>query len=103
MIIPSRISEIYDSLRQELDLFKNTIGYSEAIDFLRDKIKLSEMVEKITLHTKQFAKRQTTWFKANKDIKWICLDNLDYKEAFDSVISLIDEGSFAKTSSVSMS
>ena len=87
----------------ELDLFKNTIGYKEAIDYIKVRISLKEMIEKITLSTKQFAKRQMTWFRANKKINWIYLDELDYKRAFDKVFNLIQEGSFAKTSRVSIS
>lgn len=87
----------------EIDLFKRTIGYSEAIDFLKHKIKLTEMVEKITMHTKQFSKRQKTWFRANKEIKWIPLDDLSYKDALERAFSLIEEGSFANTSMVSIS
>ncbi|MBI3590389.1 MAG: tRNA (adenosine(37)-N6)-dimethylallyltransferase MiaA [Candidatus Melainabacteria bacterium] len=87
----------------ELDLFQKTIGYSEVIDFLKNKIKLTEMVEKIVLHTRQLVKRQMTWFRANKKINWICLDDINYKEAFDSAFRLIEEGSFANTSIVSAS
>lgn len=87
----------------EPDLFKNTIGYKEAIDYIKGRTDKNQMIEKITLSTKQFAKRQMTWFKANKKIKWICLDDLDYKSALDEVFNLIQDGSFAKTSSVSIS
>ncbi|MBI2995275.1 MAG: tRNA (adenosine(37)-N6)-dimethylallyltransferase MiaA [Candidatus Melainabacteria bacterium] len=57
----------------ELNLFKRTIGYSEAIDFLKNRINKETMIEKIILHTRQFAKRQMTWFKANKKINWVTL------------------------------
>lgn len=87
----------------ELDLFKRTIGYAEVIDFLKNKTKLEEMIEKIALHTRQFAKRQATWFRANKNIHWIYLDNLNYEEVLDRVFNFMQEGSFAKTSKVSRS
>jgi tRNA dimethylallyltransferase len=94
------ISEVSSLVEKygELDLFKNTIGYAEAIQFINGKIKLTEMVEKITLHTRQLVKRQMTWFRANKKINWFYLDNIDYKELFDKVFSLIQEGSLANTS-----
>ncbi|MDD5289635.1 MAG: tRNA (adenosine(37)-N6)-dimethylallyltransferase MiaA [Patescibacteria group bacterium] len=51
-----------------------TIGYKEIIDFLKNKpgqkIDL-ETINLIKIHTHQFAKRQMTWFKRNKKIKWI--------------------------------
>lgn len=87
----------------KLDLFKNTIGYKEAINFLSNKLNLDEMFNQITLHTKQFAKRQMTWFKANKNINWVYLDGLDYNCALANVFNLIEERSLAKTSIVSIS
>ena len=87
----------------ELDLFKRTIGYSEAIEYLKNLLDKDKLVEKITLNTRRLVKRQMTWFRANKEIKWEYLDGLDYKEALDKVFNLIEEGSLAKTSSVSIS
>lgn len=87
----------------ELNLFKNTIGYKEAIDFLKNRINKSDMIEKITLATKQFVKRQMTWFRANKNIKWLYLDDLAYNDALSIVCKFIQEESFANTSKVSIS
>jgi len=48
-----------------------TIGYTEIINFLNKKTTLEKAVELIKIHTHQFAKRQMTWFKRDKNIKWI--------------------------------
>jgi tRNA dimethylallyltransferase len=51
-----------------------TIGYKEIIDFLKNKPgqKIGpETINLIKIHTHQFAKRQMTWFKRDKKIKWI--------------------------------
>ena len=37
------------------------IGISEIKEFLDKKIKISELIEKISIKTRQYAKRQTTW------------------------------------------
>ena len=87
----------------ELDLFKRTIGYAEVLDFLKHKISLEEMIEKITLNTRQLAKRQMTWFRSNKKINWIYLDEINYEDALKEAFSLIEKGSFANTSKVSIS
>ncbi len=87
----------------ELDLLKKTIGYSEVIQYLKNLLDKEKLVEKITLNTRHLAKRQMTWFKANKNINWNYLDELNYKEALERVFNLIEEGSLAKTSIVSMS
>ena len=66
-----------------------TIGYQEwfslvkasenkrKISFSLTKNEREKVKEKIQLHTIQFAKRQMTWFKRDKRIKWI----KNYKEA----------------------
>ncbi len=47
-----------------------TVGYAELFDFLDGKISLNEAVEKIKISTRQYAKRQLTWFKKDAGIKW---------------------------------
>lgn len=47
-----------------------TVGYSEIFDYLDGKTSLGRAVELIRKNTKQYAKRQLTWFKKDKQIKW---------------------------------
>ncbi len=47
-----------------------TVGYAEIIDFLEGKTDLQTAVAEIKIHTRQYAKRQMTWFKKNKEVKW---------------------------------
>jgi tRNA dimethylallyltransferase len=47
-----------------------TVGYAEIIDFLEGKIDLQKAIEEIKIHTRQYAKRQMTWFKKDKVLKW---------------------------------
>ncbi|EAZ89455.1 tRNA (adenosine(37)-N6)-dimethylallyltransferase MiaA [Crocosphaera chwakensis] len=53
----------------ELPLLK-TLGYAEIINYLQGKLSLSEAETEIILHTRQFAKRQLTWFRAYPEIEW---------------------------------
>ncbi len=48
----------------------NTLGYQEIKDYLQGKITLVEANELTILHTRQFAKRQRTWFHASPQIEW---------------------------------
>ncbi|MAF20789.1 MAG: tRNA (adenosine(37)-N6)-dimethylallyltransferase MiaA [Parcubacteria group bacterium] len=57
----------YDTGPHSLD----SIGYQEIIDYLEDKISLEQAKQLIKLHTLQYARRQMTWFKRDKTIKWI--------------------------------
>ena len=47
-----------------------TVGYSELFDFLENKLSLAEAIDQIKIHTRQYAKRQMTWFKKDSEIKW---------------------------------
>jgi len=47
------------------------IGYQEIIQYLADKISLERAIELIKQHTKQYAKRQMTWFRRDSRIHWI--------------------------------
>jgi tRNA dimethylallyltransferase len=47
------------------------IGYKEIYSYLNNEISLDESIEKIKQHTRNYAKRQITWFKRNKNIIWL--------------------------------
>lgn len=48
----------------------NTVGYKEMIDYLEGKYSLREAVEFIKGHTRQYARRQLTWFRKYDDMQW---------------------------------
>ncbi|MCL5407199.1 MAG: tRNA (adenosine(37)-N6)-dimethylallyltransferase MiaA [Patescibacteria group bacterium] len=49
----------------------NTIGYKEIIDYLQGHSTLKEAILKIKTNTHAYVRRQETWFRKNKDIKWV--------------------------------
>lgn len=50
----------------------STIGYNEIIQYLDNEISLERAIELIKQHSRNYAKRQLTWFRKNA--------NLDYKD-----------------------
>lgn len=48
----------------------NTIGYREIIGYLDNKYSLDEGLELLKKNTRNYAKRQLTWFRRNPEIKW---------------------------------
>ena len=48
----------------------NTLGYAEIKAYLRDNCSLEDAIAEIIIHTRQFAKRQRTWFRAYPEIQW---------------------------------
>ncbi len=47
-----------------------TVGYQELFAYLEGKHKLEEAIELIRRNTRRYAKRQLTWFRKDKDIRW---------------------------------
>ena len=58
----------------------NTLGYQEIKLYLAGDISLDEAKELIVLHTRQFAKRQRTWFRAYPQIEWFDANDPDLLE-----------------------
>ncbi|MGC1395354.1 MAG: tRNA (adenosine(37)-N6)-dimethylallyltransferase MiaA [Coleofasciculaceae cyanobacterium] len=58
----------------------NTLGYQEMKQYILGDISLSQAKELTVLHTRQFAKRQRTWFRAVPEIIWFNADDPDLLE-----------------------
>ncbi len=48
----------------------DTIGYREILGYLNGEYTLEEATDKLKQNTRNYAKRQLTWFRRNPDIKW---------------------------------
>jgi tRNA dimethylallyltransferase len=55
----------------------NTVGYKEIISYLDGDIGLDNAIELIKRNTRHFAKRQITWFKADKRIQWLKVNSFE--------------------------
>ncbi len=60
----------------------NAIGYKEVFPYILGNAKIEDCIEKIKMETRRYAKRQLTWFRREKNIHWIFID--DY-ENFDQI------------------
>ena len=54
-----------------------TVGYSEMFHYIEGKTSLGKAIEEIKTNTRQYAKRQLTWFRKDKEIKWFSPKQLD--------------------------
>lgn len=54
-----------------------TVGYKELFEYFKGDYSLATATEKIKQHTRNYAKRQLTWFKKDKDIQWFNPSNLN--------------------------
>lgn len=66
----------------------NTLGYAEIKQYLTGEIPLSQARDLIILHTRQFAKRQRTWFRAYPEIEWF---DVTQQDVFELVWARVQE------------
>ena len=59
-----------------------TVGYRELFGHLIGDLTLEDAVEAIKINTRQYAKRQMTWFKKDEDVQWCAPE-------FEQVLNLI--------------
>lgn len=52
--------------------FVCTIGYREILTYLDGEVPLDEALDKLKQHTRNYAKRQITWFRKNPEFKGLC-------------------------------
>ena len=48
-----------------------TVGYKELFDHFNGEISLKEAIEQLKTNTRQYAKRQLTWFKKDPEWNWV--------------------------------
>jgi len=68
------VDETRELLKRGLEQNKTAmqaIGYRQVVEHLRGERSLAETIELVKIRTRQFAKRQLTWFRAQKGLKWI--------------------------------
>lgn len=74
------IKEAHDLWEQSgMKTAANAIGYKELIPYFQGESSAEECIDKIKQETRHYAKRQLTWFRKNKRIQWIILDEFDKK------------------------
>ena len=73
MIDQGLINEVKGILERykELPTAMQALGYKETKEYLEGKITINEMIEKIKMETRRYAKRQLTWFRKNQEAFWI--------------------------------
>ncbi len=83
MIADGLVTEVeYLCQKYGIDLpLLNTLGYQEIKQYLADEISLKEATKLIALHTRQFAKRQRTWFRQSPNLEYFDMNNSDLLES----------------------
>ena len=67
------------------------IGYKEFYPFFRGEKALSEVIEECKKNSRNYAKRQYTWFNNQMDVKWFDVDFADFNKTVLEVKNYINE------------
>ncbi len=106
-------SQLYDNINRRVDLMMesglleeaaslmpykglnalNTFGYKEIFLYLEGRISLDEAVDLIKRHTRQYARRQLTWFRRDKGVRWFHPGEAD--EIYEYVLNKIEQHELA--------
>ncbi|AMP20805.1 hypothetical protein AZF37_06135 [endosymbiont 'TC1' of Trimyema compressum] len=102
--IEKRVDQMIDEgLLQEVEVLLNagvsedsapmkTIGYKEMVLFLKGEMTFAESVLKMKQSTRQYAKRQLTWFRGHSEITWLpYTNNHDKKNSLKWFINEIEK------------
>ena len=89
MIEQGLIDEVKNILQkyEQFPTAMQGLGYKEVVDYLKGNCTKQEMIEKIKMETRRYAKRQMTWFRKNKQTIWIQGNN-----SIQNNINIILEG-----------
>ena len=82
----SEAEEIYKNYRSGIDEIA-AIGYRELFMYFKGEKSLNESIELIKQNSRNYAKRQFTWFKNDSSYRWINLDKVREEEAVKIILS----------------
>ncbi|NBK98148.1 MAG: tRNA (adenosine(37)-N6)-dimethylallyltransferase MiaA [Clostridia bacterium] len=67
------------------------IGCKECVQYLKGNVTLEQATEKLKMETRRYAKRQLTWFRKDKRVNWLFIDELDFSHILNQACKVIDE------------
>lgn len=86
---------LIEETKKILELYKEyptamqAIGYKETKEYLEGKLTKEELIEKIKMETRRYAKRQITWFKRIKEATWLDMEE-PIEENIGKVLEVIN-------------
>lgn len=91
MIVPL-VDEVKPLILSGIDskVLKTAIGYKEFYPFFSNKKTLNEVVENCKKNTRNYAKKQYTWFQNQMDVKWFSVDYENFSNTINEVVEYIE-------------
>lgn len=81
--------ELYEQGFRSQDSVMQGIGYREMLSYLEGKYSLKDAAELIKKNSRNYAKRQLTWFRRERNVNWVDISEFNYKK--DKIVQWITE------------
>jgi tRNA dimethylallyltransferase len=89
-------SGLVHEVRQLLDVYGSlsrtalqAVGYREVMDHLQGQRDLADTIDLVKTRTRQFARRQVTWFRSLQECRWVAQDaSSNASEAADRIVHM---------------
>lgn len=86
MGLEKEVRQLYQEGLQRTNQSMKAIGYKEWFDYFEGICSLEEVYDNIKKHSRQYAKRQYTWFKNQFDVHWYDVQLDDFHQTVQSVL-----------------
>lgn len=63
------------------------LHYREVVKYIKGELDSYQLLEKIQVTVRQYAKRQLTWFKKEKDVSWFDITNKDSLHKIEKMVT----------------
>ncbi len=92
MINEGLVNEVTDLKKYEecSRVLNSAIGYKELLLYLNGEISLEESIELIKKNSRNYAKRQYTWFNNKMNVEWFNVDYDNFNNTINEVIKYIE-------------
>ncbi|MBN2484292.1 MAG: tRNA (adenosine(37)-N6)-dimethylallyltransferase MiaA [Candidatus Omnitrophica bacterium] len=91
MVEQGAVDEVKELLTYRLSrTAEKIIGIKEIGEYLDNKCTLDEAKETMKKNTRNFAKRQMTWFKAESRLQWVDADGKSREQVIEDILSLVE-------------
>lgn len=83
------VKALYDKYNTKDSALFTAIGYKEIISYLNGEIDKADAIMLIKKNSRNYAKRQLTWFRREKEAIWIDKENKTNSEIIDEIMEKI--------------
>ena len=89
--LEEEVKKIYDSGLSRNAQSMKAIGYKEWFDYFEGSKTKEQVIEEIKKHSRNYAKRQDTWFNNQFDVHWYDVNLEDFDSTIHQVLKDIEE------------